>query len=871
MTFQERVEGFRRRYHKLKENEQYASDRAMPGQVYFIENEDILAMPRADGDCRYPLGENGFNYWVYASGYMHSNEGLFSPYLRASEGQEPKIAFFAGFANEQGNYDVVPILAVPVMNIEESVERYTIFTKGSAYYIAEMRGMTFTIRTFVDSERKSYYTVSVINHTNEVKSFFISSYFNPFLKNAVMECAENRWFRQGTIIKPIEGQNLQNCLIEVYEERERGAMAPNYGVFNRRITKQEGLEHFVSEVTTSRNDYVGGTRSSLHTPAALYRGSFKGAKAITTFTEVAVAADIIHCELQAKGRVRVDTVMTCTLEEDRMEALLKEIIDDKVIDQLEQCILEKEVEKQEGLKLTLGEQSEGKIKPNVFNAFFEHLKKQVEFCSMIKGYIQLSDFSLIGIRDVYQALEGLVFWQPEAARNKLLEGLNFIQPDGRCPRQYSLPRFEGDIPRMDLRPFIDQGIWVISTITTYLRLTHDFEFLNEKCGYYEFVNDKAHVAKKLDQESTVLQHLIEIMDYLLKNRDHEYTQCICALYGDWNDALDGLGVSKDKKKAYGTGVSIMATLQVYQNCLEMIELLEWVDRDKYMRLIEEYTRTRKELEKALMTYGVVKDEQGNKRILHGWGDERSYLVGSFHDPDGMARDGITSNAFWVLSGMYDQHKEMKDTLLGAYERLDSKYGLKTFEPHFEKGTFGVGRIPNLPKGTAENGAAYIHASMFGIMSLFRMGEGKRAWEQLEKSLPFTHEKVSVSPYVMPNSYGDNEEKEIDGESMQDWQTGSSNVMLKTIIRFVVGIEPQYEGVWIQPSKEIPFKDFEFECTIRGTQIALQYEKLGKESRVFIVNGIETKGVYDEIMQLEKLWLDNNFIKNSKKITIQILD
>ena len=30
------------------------------------------------------------------------------------------------------------------------------------------------------------------------------------------------------------------------------------------------------------------------------------------------------------------------------------------------------------------------LKPKVFNAFFEHLKRQVEFCSLIKGYVQLS-------------------------------------------------------------------------------------------------------------------------------------------------------------------------------------------------------------------------------------------------------------------------------------------------------------------------------------------------------------------------------------------------------------------------------------------------------------------------------------------------
>lgn len=876
MSFFNNVNKYVAEYHTLQNNPIVAKEKAMPGKAYFIEDNNILAIPREDGDCRYPFGQNGFNYWVYASGYLHCNEGLFSPYLRASEGQEPKIAFFAGFKGEEG-YKVIPILSVPVMDEQVQTERYTVFTKASAYYVTEAEGITFAIRTFVDADKKMYYTISATNNTDEKKEFFISSYFNPFLKNAVMEGAENRWFRQCTVLPANEGQNLDNFLIEVYEERDRGAMAPNYGVFTRNLTLSEGAALVKTEETASRNDYVGGVRSSLHTPASLYRGTFgENTKKVATFTEVSVAADMLHLELEGKAHIREDIVMTYCFEDEDMEVAIKEVPTPEVIDNAEATIIDAEAKHGETMKAEFGKRLHGEIKEEVFNAFFEHLKKQVEFCSVIKGYIQLSSFSLIGIRDVFQALEGLVFYEPEVARAKMLEALNFVQPDGRCPRQYSLPRFEGDTPNMDLRPFIDQGVWVISTIATYLRFTQDFNFLDETCGYYDFVNDKAHLAKKSDKTSSVLDHLFDIMDYLLTNRDHEYTKCVCALYGDWNDALDGLGVSKRKDREYGTGVSVMATLQVYQNCHEMIELLEILGADKYADKIAEYKQAMAEIEEGLVKYAIIQNEAGETRLVHGWGDERSYFVGSFDDPDHQSRDGITSNAFWVLAGMYDKDMSIKDTILSAYDRLGSKYGLKTFEPHFEKGTPGVGRIPNLPKGTAENGAAYIHASTFGVMSLFRMGETDRAWEELSKCLPFTHETVSVSPYVMPNSYGFNEEKQIDGESMQDWQTGSSNVVLKTFIRFVFGIEPQYKGIWIQPSKNIPFETTEFTIKVRESYLTIKYSNNQNTDnkaagRVFKVNGEVQQGIYDDVMKLNKLWLSNDFITNNKEIIVEVLD
>ena len=61
-------------------------DTALPGQAWFIGNDEILTFPRDDGDCRYPYGSGGFNFWAYTSGYMHSNEGIFSPFLRSAAG-----------------------------------------------------------------------------------------------------------------------------------------------------------------------------------------------------------------------------------------------------------------------------------------------------------------------------------------------------------------------------------------------------------------------------------------------------------------------------------------------------------------------------------------------------------------------------------------------------------------------------------------------------------------------------------------------------------------------------------------------------------------------------------------------------------------
>lgn len=116
----------------------------------------------------------------------------------------------------------------------------------------------------------------------------------------------------------------------------------------------------------------------------------------------------------------------------------------------------------------------------------------------------------------------------------------------------------------------------------------------------------------------------KIMAFLADSVDAK-TSCLKALYGDWNDALDGLGVSEEKGVEYGNGVSVMATLQFYKNLAEMSDILAHLGRDE--DLIRAYGQLRERIGEGIRKFAIV-FERGEKKILHGWGDKRRYLVGS---------------------------------------------------------------------------------------------------------------------------------------------------------------------------------------------------------------------------------------------------
>ncbi len=855
-----------------------SADTGTGPNVKFLDNGYVLCLPRTKGDSRYVYGDDGFNFWIHASGYMYANEGLYSLFMRRKEGDEPVISFFAGLPNEDGKtFTRISLLPVPV--IEESdvliKRRYTIMNNSAAYFFTEFSSIKSVVRISVDKANKMIFSVHIENKGNETVSIYTSSYFKPFCRYDIYESDEDRWFSE-TILNNSADNNgdFAAGTLEVAQDEDRFHSNTYYAVLRGKYTPGKGIQFVNRDTNTSRQNFVGNSQRNLGTSIALKRGKFSKDKSLTTFTDIAVFSDINSFNLAENTVLRLDYTYQIAPDKETRDTVVKTPLNPREIDTNIASTTDKNKTMLSSLNGNIsGLNNSLNINEKFFNAFFDHLKYQVSVCGLLKGYMQLELRSLIGIRDVFQALEALQYYRTDESRNKMIEALGFTIPTGRCVRQYSLPPGGSQAGRADLRPFIDQGVWVISTIHSYLQNTGDKDFLETEVGYHDIIDEGSETILPSDKRDSVLMHIFRIMDYLNENRDHSKTKLLLALYGDWNDALDGLGIANDPEKDYGTGVSVMTTLQYYQNCLEMIKILNSFYPGKYEEKINQYRETADSIAENLIKYAVISDEEGNKRIVHGWGDERSYFVGSFNDPDGVARDGLTSYSFWIISEMLEKTPELEQTILDAFERMQSKYGLMTFNPAFPKGTEGVGRIPKLPPGTAENGAAYIHATLFAIWAYFKMGQPQKAWDQIEKILPFTniHDRYTHSPYVMPNSYVYNPEKGLDGESMNDWQTGSSNVLLKIMIWYVFGYRPDFDGIYIQPASWTPFEESNFSTRSRGKVIEIVYKKESTaDKRAFSLNGQDPiTGDYSSALKTNYCFIP--YEELSDKNTIMVID
>ena len=758
---------------------------------FFLEDGSVLVYPRTEGNTRQPYLRDGMMLWAYGCGYLRAQDGAFNIFPEVNEGDEPHIAFFATVEGE-----TVALLGMPILEEPCVKERYAVFTDNTAYYFTELERITFAVRVFLSKEKELLFSLAILPGKNAPKSVTVSSYFNPYLRNDNNHHA--LWYRY---FKESRVADDDTVTFYVTEGNRKDCDIFHLGI---RQTVAEGCEILYREQTTSRSQFNGGTNYNVNNAKAARLCKIENPIHCTAFNDYAIAGDVLTVGLHGGARIEYRFAIS------NEKAPVSGEINDRKFEEIDlpmKSSLQFEIEKING---------EAPFSAKLLTAFLRKVQYQVNICALGKD---MGGGGNIGYRDVCQQIEQCLIWNPEDCRRKLLMVLEHTFPDGRAPRSFTIPT-AGVLPHMDLSNYIDMGIWMINAMDFYLRFTGDRPFLDEECGYYEIVDEEGRIIKKSDIRDSVLDHLIRIADRLVRNIAPD-TGCVRMLYADWNDAIDSLGNTKDPGQKFGTGVSVMATFQAYENLSVMTKVL--ADHGGYEEKIAAYREAMETIREGVFRYAIV-ERNGEHRVLHGWGDHRAFTIGGFCDLDGKSRISSTSVSFFALSKLYDPKYDAD--ILSAYEKLDDKYGFRTFDTPFDPDLKGVGRIGKLPPGTAENAATYIHASLFAVLALYHIGKEKEATAQLCKLLPISYEKVDKTPYVMQNAYCYNPRIHVDGSALNDWFTGSAAVLMKTIITYLFGIQPQDDFLTVSPAKNGLLTKFQVTFVVHGRKIHLSVEKTG---------------------------------------------
>ena len=795
-------------------------------ETYALPGGDMLCLPREFGDSRYPYDADGMVLWAHTTGYIDAFESLFNVFRTANYNEDAVVLFFAGEKREDGRYAPVSITGADCATGEQGVNRYVVFGQRHAWYIAEAERGVYAMRMHIGRDKRMYFSVEAVNTSGADSEIYIAAYFEAFLRFIESEGFFNRMTKYAR--RTPSGAALLYCLNHV-----RDCLV---------VTRRTGGAPAAESHTVGKRGVLGVRGRNLANAEAWVQGRFTEEKEAANTTDLPVSADLARYVLAPGESVRCDWCAEVVHDYDKALKLCEAGIPDRDAVEAELAAWEAEEKatisnlniRFDDFESQLDEDDAFRpLDAGTLNAFIEKVQKQVHFCALGKNYAG----NMLGIRDVYQQLESSLLWDPAASRAQIVRTLDFILSDGRAPRQIAFPKFEGDIPEMDLRPYIDQGPWILSTVFSYISWTGDYSILDEPCGYYDCAATYGPLSRS-PEVTTVFEHLTRIADFLCSNVDPD-THCLHALYGDWNDALDGLGRTKKEGREFGNGVTVMASIQL-RNALSELCLIarsrgDGVCRGVCREFETKYGAVAADISRGLRKYGV-EEKDGALRIIHGWGDDISYKVGSFRDYDGADRISITPNAFWLTSGLAADFPETRDAAVGAIKSLDSKYGLLTFSKSLWPFDPRVGRISTITPGTYENCAVYVHASLFAGMGLFASGESREAWRQMEKVITAAHKNATMTAFVMPNSYCHAPEWGADGDSMGDWYTGSGTVLIKEIVRYGFGVNACLDDLILSPPAYMPCTSASIEFLYHGMKIKLSYRKTGAGARRFLLDG-----------------------------------
>jgi cellobiose phosphorylase len=130
-------------------------------------------------------------------------------------------------------------------------------------------------------------------------------------------------------------------------------------------------------------------------------------------------------------------------------------------------------------------------------------------------------------------------------------------------------------------------------------------------------------------------------------------------------------------------------------------------------------------------------------------------------------------------------------------------------------------------GVHENGGVYIHAYTWKTAADCILKRNDKVQEDIEKMLPNNHKWVEkkTEPYIMCNSYYPKDASYRYGAAGQSWRTGSGAWFLKAIAFYVFGLQPEMEGLRLNPCLPPDWKKCSVIKKFRGAEYRIFYEQI----------------------------------------------
>ena len=436
----------------------------------------------------------------------------------------------------------------------------------------------------------------------------------------------------------------------------------------------------------------------------------------------------------------------------------------------------------------------------------------------------------MGFRDSCQDLLGFVHLIPDRARERLLDIAATQFEDGSAYHQYQPLTKKGN---MDIGSgFNDDPLWLIAGCAAYIKETGDFSILDEQV---DFDNDST-------KAQPLMEHLKRSFDFTVTHLGPHKLPLIGR--ADWNDCLNLNCFSAEPGEPFQTtgpsegpvAESIFIAAMFVKYGKEYAAICRRRGNE------EEAVYAEKEVEKV---YQAVLDAGWDGEWFLRAYDAAGEKVGSNECEEGKIY--IEPQGFCVLAEIGVKEGLAEKALTSVQNILETKYGVVLLQPAYTRYYLNLGEVSSYPPGYKENAGIFCHNNPWISIAETVVGHGNRAFDLYRKICPAYIEDISeihrTEPYVYSQMIAGKDAAHF-GEAKNSWLTGTAAWTFVNVSQYILGIQPDYDGLSLNPCIPSDMEEFKIRRYFRGAWYNITFknpEHKEKGVSSLTVNGTAVEG------------------------------
>ena len=423
---------------------------------------------------------------------------------------------------------------------------------------------------------------------------------------------------------------------------------------------------------------------------------------------------------------------------------------------------------------------------NCFITFTWSRAASFQYCGLRNGF---------GYRDTVQDIQGVIHLAPEMAADQIRFMLSAQVTNGAGLPLVKYTHNAGHEDTPDDASYVketghpsyraDDALWLFPTVYKYISESGNIGFLDEEV-YYANNGEKG----------SVYDHLKRAIGFSMNNLGNHGMPA--GLHADWNDCLR-LG-----KKGESTFVAF-----------QLVYAIKILRKYAVIKNDTDYIKYLDDIQAKLAD--ILAPCWNEDRWIRGY-KEDGVVIGNRKDPE--ASMWLNPQSWSVIADFGT--KEQQEKAMDSVEReLNTPYGAMVMYPAYEKHGFNGALMTCFNKGCKENAGIFSQPQGWLILAESKLGHGDRAYKYWTEASPATYndcaEHRALEPYVF-GQFVEAKDSPFAGRAHVHWLTGTASTVMVGTTEGILGLNPEAEGIVIDPSIPSSWKSYTMEKTFRGKKL-----------------------------------------------------